>query len=1304
MSSRASSTFDRAFPAAPRSQKIKARELEGRSKLRRPDFPSSLALSLDQDATTAKPLDEEAVAADAMDGIAQTSAENKISIAEDNESVQGDLLNGVGSASSHTSTISSVFSATAPPPSTHWGGLSNVSSLTPLTNRDSSPPGRSRSPPHSKMHVSISRSRDRHSSNSFPQPLVSLPATIELPSPTRIHARDPNRGVKGTKCIYDPQLDDKLSSSSKKKAKPVYKDFGLEDDAPPADPRLAKGGRLGYINTDFHKPKSRLRDAPYLLKPWPYDPKTSIGPGPPTEIIVTGFDPLSAFSTVTAVFASFGEIAESSNKMHPETGSYLGFATFRYKDARPSKTTRGTSAIDAAKRAVRLANGQRVGQTPVRVEFDPEGRRSRRKMEDLLKTEKVAQIATAVMPPTGPKAKEVDRTPGPPPTAPRGPSAYASRHLQRHPTVPESSSAPSKPRALALIEEGPVVQSLGTSPYIFVSHESVPVIFPTIAHMKKRLRMFQLLDIRADKSGYHIVFDNSSWGRQEAEKCYNAVNRTAFFTYTMEMSLQLQGRSDPKREVPRDPLIRSSLAAFSTKRSVTPIRKVEDRQNKEDRARDQKEFDADIEEEKRQRAKNLDPVREAIEVIRRDMKEQLLKNLRTKVVAPALYDFLHPDNHVAKRQRLNIADPQDAKLPPIHIDEGDETPSAGTPNARAELLDRRVLGVASRLNVKALPRIRKVKGNEAKKRNIGFTDPFARARPEIRKAIVRPLHHRLKNFHSDDEDSEDDTENRSSARDTEEPESRPRSRMSSDDEDSEDDVSIAPSRSKRRTLQDISETWDRDDDSMTEASFVVSDVPTKKRKLGLHVDAAIKRQKKKTDEELFGVPADKIENDFPLSDAAFSGDGLLPDADLAVKFESETPDPEALALTEIEARKKAAKTTRKKKTKKQMFQEREALKRQQLEVYEELVEQKEIEAAEAQMSAEIKQDFTVERIVARPKGEMALSVDEPLPTLDKDDAHVLDIDGWQEVIKDDADCFAVSRALGKDLASENGNPAIWAWKQVETKALNRQGYKGLVSTPTTVPGYYVPNASGSARTEGTQKILNAEKSKYLPHRIKVQKAREEREARAKKDGKDMAADVAEAARIAAEKLLAKGNSRANRVNNRRFVADLNDQKKTLGGEADALRFNQLKKRKKPVKFARSAIHNWGLYAMENIPMNDMIIEYVGEKVRQQVADIRENRYLKSGIGSSYLFRIDENTVIDATKKGGIARFINHSCMPNCTAKIIKVEGSRRIVIYALRDIAQNEELTYDYKFEREIGSTDRIPCLCGTTACKGFLN
>lgn len=364
------------------------------------------------------------------------------------------------------------------------------------------------------------------------------------------------------------------------------------------------------------------------------------------------------------------------------------------------------------------------------------------------------------------------------------------------------------------------------------------------------------------------------------------------------------------------------------------------------------------------------------------------------------------------------------------------------------------------------------------------------------------------------------------------------------------------------------------------------------------------------------------------------------------------------------ARKKAAKSAKRKKSKKQIFEEREALKRQQLGTTED-----EIIPEEVDEESEFEENI-VDTAPVVTSVKWGISSDAPYPTVDDDFDNILDIDGLQNILKDDEDAGPALKIFKTDF--KLSDPATWAWRQGQIKSLNRNGYKGIVKDETTIPGYYVETSTGCARTEGTKKILNSEKSLYLPHRIKVQRAREEREAQAKRAGKDVVAEAAEAAKIAAEKLLARTSGRATRVNNRRYVADLNDQKKTLGGDTDVLRFNQLKKRKKPVKFARSAIHNWGLYAMENIAMNDMIIEYVGEKVRQQVADLRENRYLKSGIGSSYLFRIDENTVIDATKKGGIARFINHSCMPNCTAKIITVEKSKRIVIYALRDIAQSE--------------------------------
>jgi len=57
----------------------------------------------------------------------------------------------------------------------------------------------------------------------------------------------------------------------------------------------------------------------------------------------------------------------------------------------------------------------------------------------------------------------------------------------------------------------------------------------------------------------------------------------------------------------------------------------------------------------------------------------------------------------------------------------------------------------------------------------------------------------------------------------------------------------------------------------------------------------------------------------------------------------------------------------------------------------------------------------------------------------------------------------------------------------------------------------------------------------------------------------------------------------------------------------------------------------------------MVIEYVGQVVRQSVADLREKRYEAFGIGSSYLFRVDGDAIVDATKYGNLARFINHCC-------------------------------------------------------------
>ncbi|EMR69861.1 putative histone-lysine n-methyltransferase protein [Eutypa lata UCREL1] len=980
-----------------------------------------------------------------------------------------------------------------------------------------------------------------------------------------------------------------------------------EDDAPPPDPRLAKGSWLDYINVDFHLPKARLRQTPYNLKPYPYDPANSIGPGPPTQIVVSGFNPLITFSKVATIFASFGDIAESSNKMHPDTGSYLGFATFGYRDTRQHRRLGPVTAIDAAKRAVRAMNGRKIESSLVKVEFDRDGKKSRLMLEAVLKRDREeaarshasvtpAPSATATTPvPTGPRPKPAEGLPGPPPTAPRGPAADRQRPS---PATEPAWALPTKPKAYSLIEPQIITTTLKDDPYIFVSDASVPVMATTISHMKKRLKSFQFDDIRADRTGYYIVFANTKEG------------------HSIRMALQ-EIRPQFQTIFPgelsqRDGLYRSRATETFAKTAVTNAAA---------------------------------------------MKKAFWKRKRNSVLRTLI------------RRKLNLETPVGLARPVKSLEDREITPIS-TPNSRADPIERRT----ARLDVTALPRIRKVKGQGAAQRNYGFTDPFARKRPSTVRNAFRSLHYRLQPPDSDDEASEDEAGNR----DTEEPDSRPRSRMSTDEDAFEDTFA--------------------DEDSMTESSFALNDGPTrtKKRKLDLHIEAAIKRQKK-SDEELFGVTIDTLENEFPSP-----VDEVVPNAPLADgKVADVTQLPTPVEKT-TKSKKKAAPAKTKKKTKKQLFEEREAMKKQQQDAFVEealeLADKEETLEPEAQPKEPVVPTEVEEVIIRDDRFSDAV-----LPAMVVPKDFSLTVESVPDLLLQAKDHPDMTKLKKRFSASDIGDARLWVWRRNRVRELNAE--KLPATEPIIIEGYYVPNSTGCARTEGIKKILNSEKSKYLPHHLKVQRAREERQLRAaKKDGKDTVAAAAEASRLAAEKLLAKGNSRANRVNNRRFVADLNDQKRTLGQDSDVLRFNQLKKRKKPVKFARSAIHNWGLYAMENINKDDMIIEYVGEEVRQQIAEIRENRYLKSGIGSSYLFRIDDNTVIDATKKGGIARFINHSCMPNCTAKIIKVEGSKRIVIYALRDIAQNEELTYDYKFEREIGSLDRIPCLCGTAACKGFLN
>uniref|UniRef100_A0A8C5XWX1 Histone-lysine N-methyltransferase 2B n=1 Tax=Microcebus murinus TaxID=30608 RepID=A0A8C5XWX1_MICMU len=153
----------------------------------------------------------------------------------------------------------------------------------------------------------------------------------------------------------------------------------------------------------------------------------------------------------------------------------------------------------------------------------------------------------------------------------------------------------------------------------------------------------------------------------------------------------------------------------------------------------------------------------------------------------------------------------------------------------------------------------------------------------------------------------------------------------------------------------------------------------------------------------------------------------------------------------------------------------------------------------------------------------------------------------------------------------------------------------------------------------------------------------------------------------------------------------------------AMRFRHLKKTsKEAVGVYRSAIHGRGLFCKRNIDAGEMVIEYSGIVIRSVLTDKREKFYDGKGIGC-YMFRMDDFDVVDATMHGNAARFINHSCEPNCFSRVIHVEGQKHIVIFALRRILRGEELTYDYKFPIEDAS-NKLPCNCGAKRCRRFLN
>ncbi|KAH9501726.1 Histone-lysine N-methyltransferase setd2 [Dermatophagoides farinae] len=128
---------------------------------------------------------------------------------------------------------------------------------------------------------------------------------------------------------------------------------------------------------------------------------------------------------------------------------------------------------------------------------------------------------------------------------------------------------------------------------------------------------------------------------------------------------------------------------------------------------------------------------------------------------------------------------------------------------------------------------------------------------------------------------------------------------------------------------------------------------------------------------------------------------------------------------------------------------------------------------------------------------------------------------------------------------------------------------------------------------------------------------------------------------------------------------------------------------------------WGLMTLESIPANSFIMEYVGEVIDPFMFHKRTDKYSKLKMEHYYFMALKSDEIIDATYKGNMTRFINHSCEPNSITQKWTVNGELRIGFFTIKPVAAGEEITFDYQFQRYGKKAQK--CYCESKCCRGYI-
>ena len=762
------------------------------------------------------------------------------------------------------------------------------------------------------------------------------------------------------------------------------------------DPRAEKpyltNNNVGMVR----RHKKTLRTALYTLR-WPFDDH-SIGPGPPTEVLVSNLSSLITSTELAMHFRSYGDIEKLELKVDPSTGASLGLCSIRYRESKSDKS----HAHECAKRAVKEGNGSKIGMNEMKVEFDRDGQVCKKIMGHLLAEKRKAQevlqrkamMVRHQVQNRDSRFRDRDdwstfgHSPEPRLDArsPHGRSLTPGHKSDMRSPSREDNRASPLPQRDGWVPNA--LDRIQQEPYILIPASAIPPEEKFIPHLKGKLKKYDWTRIYVDRYGFYIIFKDG----KEADRCYRQSKEDTFFAFIMVMHFFPLGNPNHSSE-------------DQGRCKVPEIKKY----------------------------RQVDIVAEVTDGLMKEMSLALMKDIKRRIAAPAFYDFLNPT-------QFRKAPEKGGSLESAPTTKYDDKFKLGIP-IKEHKPSTAPKPTASRAAVKltTLPRFKKrvvVTSSSGLTASLALND----SGKKLVKTDARPLHHQLNNYYSDvGSDDESSTLDQ-----------RPVSRgFSTADDDSMVTTpqagSVVIGKRKRSgqgssrlrdtpfSSEDEDEKKDSDRKPIDDDDIVsVADAVMPNTNDLDEIDAFLLGSQTKEESKTSSAAKKRLrELDFTSSEDESDNERIgkgdvMPKAKQEVKNRTVLdglPGDEDVVMSGTQLDKRPVKLAKKAAGK---------VGRQPKQLAAKIV------AKEKKPQSSTKKGRVTELL------QWAIPTPgESRPTVIDDFNIILDLDGWQDLVKDDEDFECLRIALEGTKKADIGNTVVWAYNQKEVKASKNEGLRGI---------------------------------------------------------------------------------------------------------------------------------------------------------------------------------------------------------------------------------------------------------------------